>query len=76
MLSLKVEQRVNLKFLVNLNKIPMKYFQMLTRETACLTHMCLSDKIDSVKDIVDHEHTGHTSTSRSKEIIETSYQIV
>jgi hypothetical protein len=50
MLSSKAEQRVAVKFLVKLNKMPTECFRMLrlTGQIVCHVHVCLS----STKDLV------------------------
>jgi hypothetical protein len=51
MLSSKVEQRVAVKFLVKLNKMPTECFRMLTEAygaDVCHVHVCLSGTKDLV----------------------------
>lgn len=50
MLSLKVEQCVNLKFLEKLKKTQTECFEMLTGMIACLVLVCLSGTKDSIRD--------------------------
>ncbi|XP_039610931.1 protein GVQW3-like [Polypterus senegalus] len=82
MLSLKVEQRVNLKFLVKLNKTPTECFQMLTGAYGeyCMSrarvfewHKRFSEGRENVE---DNERPGRPSTSRTEENVEKIRQMV
>ena len=73
MLSLKVEQRVNLKFLVKLHKTPAECFQMLSTAYGndCLSRARVYEwhkRFSEGREIVKDERPKQPCTSRTKEM--------
>ena len=82
MVNVKVEQRINLKFLVKLKKSPMECFQMLkevfgdnamSRARVFLWHKRFSEGREEVE---DDERPGRSVTSRTEGNVQKINEIV
>ena len=70
----KIEERINLKFLVKLNKTASEFFQTITKvyEEECMSRAYIFDWHKRFHkgqtDVEDEEHSGHPSNQKSLKI--------